>query len=305
MTNYHIPVMLKESIDALQIKPDGIYVDATYGGGGHSKQILAQLTTGKLIAFDRDADAVKNEVGDDNLILVNDNFSQLTKYVKLYRFMKVDGILADFGISSWQIDAAERGFSTRFDAELDMRMDKRSPLSAKDVLNTYDEAALSHLLKEYGDIINGRQLARAIIAYRTVQPFNTTFDLKKALESMASKADHNKFFAKIFQAIRIEVNQELEEIKSFLTQSDEVLNKSGRLVCISYHSLEDRLVKNYMRAGNESGDVEKDFFGNPKAGLKVITRKPLLPTEEEIKLNSRARSAKLRIAEKAWATKKK
>ena len=213
--------------------------------------------------------------------------------------MKVDGILADFGISSWQIDAAERGFSTRFDAELDMRMDKRSPLSAKDVLNTYDEAALSHLLKEYGDIINGRQLARAIIAYRTVQPFNTTFDLKKALESMASKADHNKFFAKIFQAIRIEVNQELEEIKSFLTQSDEVLNKSGRLVCISYHSLEDRLVKNYMRAGNESGDVEKDFFGNPKAGLKVITRKPLLPTEEEIKLNSRARSAKLRIAEKA------
>jgi 16S rRNA (cytosine1402-N4)-methyltransferase len=299
MTNYHIPVMLKESIDALQIKPDGIYVDATYGGGGHSKQILAQLTTGKLIAFDRDVDALRNEVGDDNLILVNDNFSQLSKYVKLYRFMKVDGILADFGISSWQIDAAERGFSTRFDAELDMRMDKRSPLSAKTVLNTYDEAALSHLLKEYGDIINGRQLARAIIAYRTEQPFNTTFDLKKALESMASKADHNKFFAKIFQAIRIEVNQELEEIKSFLTQSEEVLNKSGRLVCISYHSLEDRLVKNYMRAGNESGDVEKDFFGNPKAGLKVITRKPLLPTEEEIKLNSRARSAKLRIAEKA------
>ena len=299
MTNYHIPVMLKESIDALQIKPDGIYVDATYGGGGHSKQILAQLTSGKLIAFDRDADAVRNEVGDDNLILVNDNFSQLSKYVKLYRFMKVDGILADFGISSWQIDAAERGFSTRFDAELDMRMDKRSALSAKDVLNTYDEAALSHVLKEYGDIINGRQLARAIIAYRTVQPFNTTFDLKKALESMASKADHNKFFAKIFQAIRIEVNQELEEIKSFLMQSEEVLNKSGRLVCISYHSLEDRLVKNYMRAGNESGDVEKDFFGNPKAGLKVITRKPLLPTEEEIKLNSRARSAKLRIAEKA------
>jgi len=299
MTNYHIPVMLKESIDALQIKPDGIYVDATYGGGGHSKQILAQLTTGKLIAFDRDADAVKNEVGDDNLILVNDNFSQLSKYVKLYRFMKVDGILADFGISSWQIDAAERGFSTRFDAELDMRMDKRSALSAKDVLNTYDEAALAHVLKEYGDIINGRQLARAIIAYRTVQPFNTTFDLKKALESMASKADHNKFFAKIFQAIRIEVNQELEEIKSFLAQSEEVLNTHGRLVCISYHSLEDRLVKNYMRAGNESGDVEKDFFGNPKAGLKVITRKPLLPTEEEIKLNSRARSAKLRIAEKA------
>lgn len=291
--------MLKESIDALQIKPDGIYVDVTYGGGGHSKQILEKLTTGKLIAFDRDPDAAKNEVGDERLIFVNDNFSQLEKYIKMYRIMKVDGILADFGISSWQIDAAERGFSTRFDAELDMRMDSRATLSAKDVLNTYDEAQLSHILKEYGEIINGRQIARVIIAYRTVQPFKTTFDLKKALESLAPKADHNKFFARIFQAIRIEVNKELEEIKAFLTQAETVLNPQGRLVCISYHSLEDRLVKNYMKAGNESGEVEKDFFGNPKAGLKVITRKPMLPTDEEIKINSRARSAKLRIAEKA------
>jgi 16S rRNA (cytosine1402-N4)-methyltransferase len=299
MSNYHIPVMLKESIDALQIKPDGIYVDVTYGGGGHSKQILEKLTTGKLIAFDRDPDAAKNEVGDERLIFVNDNFSQLEKYIKLYRIMSVDGILADFGISSWQIDAAERGFSTRFDAELDMRMDSRATLSAKDVLNTYDEAQLSHVLKEYGDIMNGRQIARIIIAARTVQPFKTTFDLKKALESLAPKADHNKFFAKIFQAIRIEVNKELEEIKAFLTQAETVLNPKGRLVCISYHSLEDRLVKNYMKAGNESGEVEKDFFGNPKAGLKVITKKPMLPTEEEIKINSRARSAKLRIAEKA------
>ena len=291
--------MLKESIDALQIKPDGIYVDVTYGGGGHSKKILEKLTTGKLIAFDRDPDAAKNEVGDERLIFVNDNFSQLEKYIKMYRFMKVDGILADFGISSWQIDAAERGFSTRFDAELDMRMDSRSTLSAKDVLNTYEEAQLSHILKEYGDILNGRQIARVIIAARTVQPFKTTFDLKKALESLAPKADHNKFFAKIFQAIRIEVNKELEEIKAFLTQAETVLNPKGRLVCISYHSLEDRLVKNYMKAGNESGEVEKDFFGNPKAGLKVITKKPMLPTDEEIKINSRARSAKLRIAEKA------
>lgn len=291
--------MLKESIDALQIKPDGIYVDATYGGGGHSKKILEKLTTGKLIAFDRDPDAAKNEVGDERLILLNDNFSQLEKYIKLYRFMAVDGILADFGISSWQIDAAERGFSTRFDAELDMRMDSRSTLSAKDVLNTYDEAQLSHILKEYGDIMNGRQIARVIIAHRTLQPFKTTFDLKNALESLAPKADHNKFFAKIFQAIRIEVNKELEEIKAFLFQAEKVLNPQGRLVCISYHSLEDRLVKNYMKSGNESGEVEKDFFGNPKAGLKVITRKPMLPTEEEIKINSRARSAKLRIAEKA------
>ena len=299
MSNYHIPVMLKESIDALQIKPDGIYVDVTYGGGGHSKKILEQLTTGKLIAFDRDPDAAKNEVGDERLIFVNDNFSQLEKYIKLYRFMKVDGILADFGISSWQIDAAERGFSTRFDAELDMRMDARSTLSAKDVLNTYDEAQLSHILKEYGDIMNGRQIARIIIAARTEKPFKTTFDLKKALESLAPKADHNKFFAKIFQAIRIEVNKELEEIKAFLTQAETVLNPKGRLVCISYHSLEDRLVKNYMKAGNESGEVEKDFFGNPKAGLKVLTKKPMLPSDEEIKINSRARSAKLRIAEKA------
>ncbi|MFM7021973.1 MAG: 16S rRNA (cytosine(1402)-N(4))-methyltransferase RsmH [Flavobacteriales bacterium] len=299
MSNYHVPVMLKESIDALQIQPDGIYVDATYGGGGHSKKILEKLTTGKLIAFDRDPDAAKNEVNDSRLIFVNDNFSQLEKYVKLYRFMKVDGILADFGISSWQIDAAERGFSTRFDAELDMRMDSRSLLSAKDILNTYDESQLSHILKEYGDIINGRQIARAIIAHRTAQPFKTTFDLKNALSGFTSKADENKFFAKIFQAIRIEVNKELEEIKAFLTQAENVLNPKGRLVCISYHSLEDRLVKNYMKAGNESGEVEKDFFGNPKAGLKVITKKPMLPTEEEIKVNSRARSAKLRIAEKA------
>ncbi len=291
--------MLKESIDALQIKPDGIYVDVTYGGGGHSKKILEKLTTGKLIAFDRDPDAAKNEVGDERLIFVNDNFSQLEKYIKLYRIMSVDGILADFGISSWQIDAAERGFSTRFDAELDMRMDSRATLSAKDVLNTYDEAQLSHIFKEYGDIMNGRQIARVIIAARTIQPFKTTFDLKKALESLAPKADHNKFFAKIFQAIRIEVNKELEEIKAFLTQAETVLNPKGRLVCISYHSLEDRLVKNYMKAGNESGEVEKDFFGNPKAGLKVITKKPMLPTDEEIKINSRARSAKLRIAEKA------
>ena len=211
--------MLKESIDALQIKPDGIYVDVTYGGGGHSKKILEKLTTGKLIAFDRDPDAAKNEVGDERLIFVNDNFSQLEKYIKLYRIMSVDGILADFGISSWQIDAAERGFSTRFDAELDMRMDSRATLSAKDVLNTYDEAQLSHIFKEYGDIMNGRQIARVIIAARTIQPFKTTFDLKKALESLAPKADHNKFFAKIFQAIRIEVNKELEEIKAFLTQA--------------------------------------------------------------------------------------
>lgn len=297
MSDYHVPVLLHECLDALQIKGDGVYVDVTYGGGGHSKKILEQLTTGKLLAFDRDADAIKNEVQDERLILVNDNFSELAKYVKLYR-LKVDGILADFGISSWQIDAAERGFSLRFDADLDMRMDKRAALSAKDVLNQYEEAPLSKILKEYGEIMNARQVARQIIAHRTTQPFQTTFDLKKAVESLAPKVEQNRFYARIFQAIRIEVNKELEEIKSFLTQSEQVLLPGGRLVCISYHSLEDRLVKNYMRASNESGEVETDIFGHAKTQWKVLTKKPILPTEQEIKINSRARSAKLRIAEK-------
>jgi len=297
VSEYHVPVLLHECLDALQIKGDGVYVDVTYGGGGHSKKILEQLTTGKLLAFDRDGDAIKNEVEDDRLILVNDNFSELAKYVKLYR-LKVDGILADFGISSWQIDAAERGFSLRFDADLDMRMDKRATLSAKDVLNQYDEAQLTFIFKEYGEVTNARQVARYIITYRTVQPFQTTFDLKKSIESLAPKMEQNRFYARIFQAIRIEVNKELEEIKAFLRQSEEVLNKGGRLVCISYHSLEDRLVKNYMRASNESGEVETDIFGHASTQWKVITKKPILPTEEEIKRNSRARSAKLRVAEK-------
>jgi 16S rRNA (cytosine1402-N4)-methyltransferase len=297
VSDYHVPVLLHECLDALQIKGDGVYVDVTYGGGGHSKKILEKLTTGKLLAFDRDGDAIKNEVEDDRLILVNDNFSELAKYVKLYR-LKVDGILADFGISSWQIDAAERGFSLRFDADLDMRMDKRATLSAKDVLNQYEEAPLSKVLKEYGEIMNARQVARQIIAHRTVQPFQTTFDLKKSVESLAPKMEQNRFYARIFQAIRIEVNKELEEIKSFLIASEQVLVPGGRLVCISYHSLEDRLVKNYMRASNESGEVETDIFGHSKTQWKVITKKPLLPTEKEIQRNSRARSAKLRIAEK-------
>lgn len=292
-----MPVLLHECLDALQIKGDGVYVDVTYGGGGHSKKILEKLTTGKLLAFDRDGDAIKNEVEDDRLILVNDNFSELAKYVKLYR-LKVDGILADFGISSWQIDAAERGFSLRFDADLDMRMDKRATLSAKDVLNQYEEAPLSKILKEYGEIMNARQVARQIIAHRTVQPFQTTFDLKKSVESLAPKMEQNRFYARIFQAIRIEVNKELEEIKSFLVASEQVLVPGGRLVCISYHSLEDRLVKNYMRASNESGEVETDIFGHATTQWKVLTKKPILPTENEIRINSRARSAKLRIAEK-------
>jgi 16S rRNA (cytosine1402-N4)-methyltransferase len=297
VSDYHVPVLLHECLDALQIKGDGVYVDVTYGGGGHSKKILEKLTTGKLLAFDRDGDAIKNEVEDDRLILVNDNFSELAKYVKLYR-LKVDGILADFGISSWQIDAAERGFSLRFDADLDMRMDKRATLSAKDVLNQYEEAPLSKILKEYGEIMNARQVARQIIAHRTVQPFQTTFDLKKSVESLAPKMEQNRFYARIFQAIRIEVNKELEEIKSFLVASEQVLVPGGRLVCISYHSLEDRLVKNYMRASNESGEVETDIFGHATTQWKVLTKKPILPTENEIRINSRARSAKLRIAEK-------
>jgi 16S rRNA (cytosine1402-N4)-methyltransferase len=297
VSDYHVPVLLHECLDALQIKGDGVYVDVTYGGGGHSKKILEKLTTGKLLAFDRDGDAIKNEVEDDRLILVNDNFSELAKYVKLYR-LKVDGILADFGISSWQIDAAERGFSLRFDADLDMRMDKRATLSAKDVLNQYEEAPLSKILKEYGEIMNARQVARQIIAHRTVEPFQTTFDLKKSVESLAPKMEQNRFYARIFQAIRIEVNKELEEIKSFLVASEQVLVPGGRLVCISYHSLEDRLVKNYMRASNESGEVETDIFGHATTQWKVLTKKPILPTENEIRINSRARSAKLRIAEK-------
>lgn len=289
--------MLHECLDALQIKGDGVYVDATYGGGGHSKKILEKLTTGKLLAFDRDGDAIKNEVDDERLILVNDNFSELAKYVKLYR-LKVDGILADFGISSWQIDAADRGFSLRFEADLDMRMDKRAAVSAKDVLNNYEEAQLSSIFKEFGEITNARQVARHIIAYRSEQAFKTTFDLKKAVESLAPKMEQNRFYARIFQAIRIEVNKELEEIKAFLMQSEQVLQSGGRLVCLSYHSLEDRLVKNYMRASNDSGEVETDIYGRYSTQWKVLTKKPILPTENEIRINSRARSAKLRIAEK-------
>ncbi|MFZ9846855.1 MAG: 16S rRNA (cytosine(1402)-N(4))-methyltransferase RsmH [Flavobacteriales bacterium] len=297
MSDYHVPVMLHECLDALQIKGDGVYVDATYGGGGHSKKILEKLTTGKLLAFDRDGDAIKNEVDDERLILVNDNFSELAKYVKLYR-LKVDGILADFGISSWQIDAADRGFSLRFEADLDMRMDKRAAVSAKDVLNNYEEAQLSSIFKEFGEITNARQVARHIIAYRSEQAFKTTFDLKKAVESLAPKMEQNRFYARIFQAIRIEVNKELEEIKAFLMQSEQVLQSGGRLVCLSYHSLEDRLVKNYMRASNDSGEVETDIYGRYSTQWKVLTKKPILPTENEIRINSRARSAKLRIAEK-------
>ena len=291
-----MPVLLHECLDALQIKGDGVYVDVTYGGGGHSKKILEKLTTGKLLAFDRDGDAIKNEVEDDRLILVNDNFSELAKYVKLYR-LKVDGILADFGISSWQIDAAERGFSLRFDADLDMRMDKRATLSAKDVLNQYEEAPLSKILKEYGEIMNARQVARQIIAHRTVQPFQTTFDLKKSVESLAPKMEQNRFYARIFQAIRIEVNKELEEIKSFLVASEQVLVPGGRLVCISYHSLEDRLVKRFIRNGMFEGEPERDFFGNFEVPFKSI-EKLIVPSAAEIEINNRARSAKLRVAEK-------
>jgi len=296
---YHNPVLLKECIEGLNINPAGIYVDVTFGGGGHSREILKHLTTGKLFAFDQDDDAAKNNIVDERCVLVKQNFKYLKNMLRMYNALPIDGLLADLGVSSHQFDIAERGFSIRFDeAKLDMRMDKKVKQTAADVLNNSSEEELKMIFKLYGEIDNAGSLARLITHARKEKAIETVGDLKAIIEKVVKRGRENKYYAQVFQALRIEVNKEMEALKELLTQSLEVLKPTGRLVVISYHSLEDRLVKNIMRSGKFEGEVEKDFFGNQLTPFTQISRKPIVSGEEELEKNSRARSAKLRIAEK-------
>jgi len=295
---YHNPVLLKECIEGLNINPAGIYVDVTFGGGGHSREILKHLTTGKLYAFDQDDDAVKNKIDDERFVLIKQNFRYLKNFLKMYNALPVDGLLADLGVSSHQFDEAERGFSIRFNAKLDMRMDQNAKQTAADVLNTYSEEELKRIFKLYGEVDNAGYLASIIFHNRKDKHIDTVNDLKVMITKCVKKGRENQYYAQVFQALRIEVNKELEVLQELLTQSLEVLKPGGRLVVISYHSLEDRLVKNIMRSGKFEGEVEKDFFGNQLTPFKQITKKPIVPSAEENEINSRARSAKLRIAEK-------
>ncbi|MDO7542413.1 MAG: 16S rRNA (cytosine(1402)-N(4))-methyltransferase RsmH [Flavobacteriaceae bacterium] len=295
---YHNPVLLDRSVEDLVTNPDGIYVDVTFGGGGHSRKILKSLSPeGKLFAFDQDQDAVKNTLADPRFELIQANFKDLKRYLKFYGIKEVDGILADFGVSSHQFDAEQRGFSTRFEGRLDMRMDQDASLSAFEVVNTYSEQELISIMKLYGEVKGAHKIVSAILEQRDVADIETTTELIEIIKPLIPERFINKILAQVFQAIRIEVNQELEVIKLFLQQTVEVLKPSGRLVCISYHSLEDRLVKRFIREGVFEGEAEQDFFGNRFTPFKKVGGL-VIPSDEEIKLNSRARSAKLRTAEK-------
>jgi 16S rRNA (cytosine1402-N4)-methyltransferase len=299
MSNYHVPVMLKECIEGLDIHPDGTYVDVTFGGGGHSREIMKHLGEGgRLLAFDQDADAQQNIIEDERFEFIDQNFRYLKNFCRLHHAIPVNGILADLGVSSYQFDQAERGFSIRFDAELDMRMNQSSGLSARDVINTYSEADLHRIFGIYGEIKNAKSLAKVIVTARLNAPVNTVVDLKNIISKLIPKGKENKYLAQVFQALRIEVNQELEALKDFLIQSAEVLVSGGRLVVMSYHSLEDRLVKNFIAKGKFSGEVEKDFYGNDQKPFEQVSRRAITASDEEVKNNNRARSAKLRIAVK-------
>ncbi|MFA9186787.1 16S rRNA (cytosine(1402)-N(4))-methyltransferase RsmH [Flavobacterium sp. FBOR7N2.3] len=295
---YHNPVLLKETVDGLNIKPDGVYVDVTFGGGGHSKEILRRLgPNGKLFAFDQDEDALVNALPDERFVLINENFRHIKRFLRFHGARSVDGILGDLGVSSHQFDVPERGFSTRFDAELDMRMSQKNDLNAYKVVNEYDDANLRRVFYDYGELKNAPALSRTIIEARVNRPIKTTDELKEVLVKYLPERVRNKILAQIYQAIRIEVNQEMDVLKEFLEQSLEILNPQGRLSVISYHSLEDRLVKRFMKNGMFEGEPERDFFGNFSVPFKTIG-KLIVPDNEEIKINNRARSAKLRIAEK-------
>ncbi|MCB0423314.1 MAG: 16S rRNA (cytosine(1402)-N(4))-methyltransferase RsmH [Flavobacteriaceae bacterium] len=295
---YHNPVLLKETVDGLNIHEDGIYVDVTFGGGGHSKEILKRLgPNGKLLAFDQDQDALKNSIDDDRFTLINENFRYLKRFLRFHGVKQVDGILADFGVSSHQFDEAERGFSIRFDAALDMRMNQNDKLSAFHVVNEYEENQLRNVLYNYGELKQAPAMARTIVSARKSAPIETSAQLQEVLKRFLPPRRENKVLAQIFQAIRIEVNQEIEVLKEFLEQTPEVLKTGGRLSVISYHSLEDRLVKRFMRNGLFEGEPERDLYGNFEVPFKKIGNM-IVPTNEEIALNNRARSAKLRIAEK-------
>jgi 16S rRNA (cytosine1402-N4)-methyltransferase len=298
---YHTSVMLHECIDGLHINPSGTYVDVTFGGGGHSKAILAKLgPEGRLFSFDQDPDAWEQaeKIDDDRLTLITANFRYLEKYLRLHRVKQVDGILADFGVSSFQLDAPERGFSIRFDGPLDMRMGPSASMTAAELLNSYSAEELQRILGMYGEVKNARTLAQAIIQARTRKALETTQEFKEILNKLAPKHREFKYFAQVFQAIRIEVNQELAVIEEFLAQAPAVLKPEGRLVIMSFHSLEDRLVKNFIKAGNVQGKEDKDLFGVVHRPLESVIRKPITASEEELKINPRSRSAKLRIASK-------
>ena len=297
--NYHVPVMLAECIEGLHINPSGVYVDVTFGGGGHSKEILKNLNKdGILIAFDQDPDAQRNKIDDPRFIFVDQNFGFLKNNLRLLGYKQVDGILADLGVSSFQFNEPSRGFSIRFDADLDMRMDKHRPLTAAVVLNTYTEDKLHKIFGIYGEVKNAKSLARAIATSRMEKPIVTLADFKKAIAAHIPKGKENKYMAQVFQALRIEVNAEIEVLESFLEQTAAVIKTGGRLVVMSYHSLEDRPVKNFIAKGKFSGEVDKDFFGNEEKPFKAITRKAVIANDEELAINSRARSAKLRVGER-------
>ena len=299
MNEYHVPVLLHESVDLLDVNPGGIYADLTFGGGGHSREILRRLgKKGTLFGFDQDMDAMANVPDDGRFVFVRNNFRFLRGCLRDAGVVQVDGILADLGVSSHHFDAEERGFSFRFDAELDMRMNRQGKLSAREVVNRYEEEELARIIREYGELNPAGRIARSIVRAREPGEIATIAELKEAVQPMVPRGEESKFLAKLFQAIRIEVNREMDALKMMLEQSLKVLKPGGRLVVITYHSLEDRLVKNFMRAGNFTGEVEKDFYGKVHSPFEVVTRKALVPPAEEIERNSRSRSAKLRAAAK-------
>ena len=299
-SKYHVPVLLKESINGLNILPNGVYVDATFGGGGHTKEILNHLNSfGKVIAFDQDADAIENQIEDKRLKLIKSNFKYLTNHLNYLQINKIDGLLADFGISSYQIDTEIRGFSIRFNSDLDMRMNKDQKKEAKQILNKYSSDDLNYIFKNFGELNNYKKVTQTIISQRSKQKIVTTGDLINILKPISPPKNNNKFLAKIFQAIRIEVNDELSVIKKLLEASSQYLNKGGRLVCISYHSLEDRLVKRYIQNGSFNQQAESDIYGNKNTYFRKIG-KIVTPSKYELNKNKRSRSAKLRIAEKIW-----
>ena len=295
---YHNPVLLQETVDGLAIKEDGIYVDVTFGGGGHSREILNRLgPKGKLFAFDQDKDALENALDDERFVLINENFRFIKRFLRFHGIRNVDGILGDFGVSSHQFDVAERGFSTRFESKLDMRMNQQSFLSAHQVVNEYEEKQLREMLFNYGELRNAPKIAKTVVSARKEGEIATSEKLKEILKPFLPIGKEHKILAQIYQAIRIEVNQEIEALKEFLQQTEELLDKGGRLSLISYHSLEDRLVKRYIRSGMFEGEPEKDFYGNISVPFKKVGNM-IVPTFEEIKRNNRARSAKLRVAKR-------
>ncbi len=295
---YHNPVMLDECLKGLNINPEGTYADVTFGGGGHSRAILDRLTTGHLYAFDQDEDAAKNAFDDPRFTFIPQNFKYFKNFIQLYHGGQLDGVIADLGVSSHQFDTPEKGFSTRFDGQLDMRMSQSAPNDAATVVNTYDLDELTRILSLYGEVQQARLFASDIVMARDAEPIETTAQLKAAVQRRLPRGKENKVLAQIFQALRIEVNQEMDALTAFLSQCPDVLKSGGRVVVMSYHSLEDRLVKNFFKTGNAEGKEEKDFFGNLLTPYKIITRKPIMPSDEEVERNSRARSAKLRIAER-------